>query len=274
MTVKVHQRTRPRTRPDWEGVIVADRRFKLSQELSEELCEIAELEERPRRAKEMLFSVAEELSMFRSAQAVLDHHRPRPAHKLQLLESVLKRAKKYSSDGWVEEAQILASCPDGLAWEFHLDGFPENAKGKFVKRNWIAFAEVVRARLQKESRHGPTRKANHRLINNLAFIFDAYSEPEHEEDYQTLRTEFVAIALTAVGIHKANPEKLRHKSASRLARELPEPFTLAMARRRGRLYKRIVTAAEAKGQSVVAFLAENPTYYDDYRKAAPKVKKS
>jgi hypothetical protein len=47
-----------------------------------------------------------------------------------------------------------------------------------------------------------------------------------------------------------------------------------MARRRARLYKRIVTAAEAKGQSVEAFLAENPTYYEEYRKAGPKVKKS
>jgi hypothetical protein len=275
VTVKVHKRTRPRSRPNWLGFIASDRRFRLSRELDEELREIAELELRPRKAKDMLFLITEELSQFRSAEAVLDHHQPRPTHKRQLLEPLLKRARKDPPESWIEEAEALTCWGGPLAWEFQLEKFPKTADEDFFEKEWVKFADAILVKLcVKESRHGPTQKAKHRLINNLAFIFDAYSEPEHEEDCSTLRTEFVATALTAVGIQKADPEKLLHKSASRLTRELPEPFTPAMARRRARLYKRIVTAAEAKGQSVEAFLTENRTYYAEYRKAGPQIKKS
>ena len=177
---------------------------------------------------------------------------------------------------WVEEAFLLTSCPGApLAGEFRLKGFPAGATLEFVHRNFVRCGEsLLEDLVRHESRHGPTQKAKHRLVNNLAFIFDSFAAPENEEGRPVLRTEFVASALTVVGIQNANPEKLRHKSTSRLARELPEPFTPEMARRRTRLYKRIVTAAEAKGQSVEAFLTEKPTCYSEYRNAGPKVKKS
>jgi hypothetical protein len=239
------------------------------------LCEIAELELCPKKSKKMLFCVTEELSQFRSAEAVLDYHQPRPAHKRQLLEPLLKRAKEDPPESWIEEAEALTFWGGPLAWEFQLEKFPKTADEDFFEKEWVKFAEAILVKLcVKESRHGPTQKAKHRLINYLAFIFDAYADSEHDEDREKLRAEFVATALTAVGIQKANPEKLRLKSASRLARELPEPFTPAIARRRARLYKRIVTAAEAKGQSVEAFLTENPTYYAEYNEAGPQVKKS
>jgi hypothetical protein len=274
MTGKVRKRARPRVRPNWYCEIVSDRSFELSRELSEELCEIAELDEHSRKAKNMLFDVAEELSMFKSARAALDHS-PRPVHKRQLLESVLKRPKEDPPDYWIEPAEALTVGAGPLAWEFQREKFPATADDEFFKSEWPKYAEAVLAKLcVKESRHGPTQKAKHRLINNLAFTFDACADAEREEDRERLRTEFVATALTAVGIQKGNPEKLRHKSASRLARELPEPFTPAMASRRAKLYRGILKKAEAKGQSLETFLTENPSYYGEYRNAGPRVKMS
>ena len=274
MTVKVHKRARPRVQPNWYGEIVSDRSFELSRELSQELCEIAELDEHSRKAKNMLFSVAEELSMFKSAQAALDHS-PRPAHKRQLLESVLKPAKENPTDSWIEAAEALTfSGP--LAWEFQHENWPATADQEFFESEWPRVAEVVLEKLcAKESRRGFTQKAKYRLRNELAFIFDAYAESEHQNGLQILRADFVDTALTAMGFPKSDPKKLEHgSSTSRLVRELPEQFTLKMVSRRARLHKTITRAAETKGQSVEVFLSENPNFYEQYREAAPKVKKS
>jgi hypothetical protein len=277
MTLKVQKRARPRVQPNWDDTIVSDRRFKLSRELSEELREIAELDEDSQRAKNMLFAVTEELSMFTSARAARDQS-PRPAHKRRLLEPLVKRVKKeppetwIEDDDWIDVAVAVTWQPNFLGWEFKLQKVPEimgDEREEFVKtKEWLNIAEIVLARLrEEESRHGPSQKAKHRLVNNLASIFDTYAEPQLKEDRETLRAEFVNNALTAVGIEKVDPKKLRHKSTSRLVRELPESFTPAMAARGRRLYKKITRAATAKGQSLEVFLTENPDLYVAYRDA-------
>jgi hypothetical protein len=149
---------------------------------------------------------SKELSRFKLAQAALDYS-PRPTHKRELLESVLKSAKKHPPDEWVEAAEALTFGP--LAWEFQCEEWPAPEdpelfeKEAFFEKGWVKFAEVVLTILgQKESRHGSTQKAKHRLANELAFIFDAYAKPEHETDRERLRILFVATALTAVGVAK------------------------------------------------------------------------
>jgi hypothetical protein len=221
----------------------------------------------------MLFSIAEELGMFEPRKNALDHG-PRPAHKRLLLESVLKRVKEDPPDSWIEEAEALTFWVGPLAWEFQREKWPATADEEFFEKEWPKFAEAVLAKLsEKESRRGPTQKAKHRTANELAFIFDAFAEPEHENDSQRLRADFVTTALEAVGVRKPVLEKLRYKSTSRLARELPEPSTRAA--RGQRLYKKIIRAATAKGQSLEVFLTENPRMYVAYCDAvAEKVKKS
>jgi hypothetical protein len=274
MTVKV-QRSRPRVWPkNWYSDVKGSK-FQLSEDLHEQLCEIAGLDPGSRKANKMLFCVEEELGMFEPRKNALDHG-PRPTHKRLLLERVLKAAREDPPDFWIEAAEGLTSWAGPLAWEFHLEGFPRDADEDFFEKEWVKFVEAVLLKLSgKESRHGSTQKAKHRLRNELAWIFDRYNEAEHEDGRQVLKADFVDTASTAVGFPKSDPKKLERRSTSRLARELPESFTPAMARRGARLYKGIVAAAEAKGQSLEVFLTENPTYYDEYRKAAGlRVKKS
>ena len=272
MTVKV-QRARPGVTPkSWYGDVKGSK-FQLSEDLREQLYEITGLDPGSRKANKMLFCVEEELGMFEPRKRALDHG-PRPVHKRQLLEQVLKAAKEDPSEFWIEAAEALTLGAGPLAWEFHFEKFPRDAEEEFFEKEWVKFAERVLVKLcEEESRHGSTQKAKHWLWNELAWIFDRYNEA-HEDGRQVLRADFVNTASTAVGLPKSDPKKLEHLSSSRLARELPEPFTLAMARRRARLYKQIVTAAEAKGQSIEAFLTENPSYYEKYRQTDPRVKKS
>jgi hypothetical protein len=98
LTVKVHimgSRVRPRTSVDWLGVYksTAPIKFALTDQLKEELCEVTALEITTEEAETMLEAVREELSMLPSAKIALDRS-PRPAHKLKLLDSVVRRAKR------------------------------------------------------------------------------------------------------------------------------------------------------------------------------------
>ena len=273
MTVKV-QRARPRVTPkSWYGDVKGSK-FQLSEDLREQLCEITGLDPGSRKANKMLFCVEEELGMFEPRKRALDHA-PRPVHKRQLLEQVLKAAKEDPSEFWIEAAEALTLGAGPLAWEFHFEKFPRDAEEEFFEKEWVKFAERVLVKLcEEESRHGSTQKAKHWLWNELAWIYDRYNEAEHEDGRQVLRADFVNTASTAVGLPKSDPKKLEHLSRSRLARELPEPYTPTMARRDARVYKLIQSAAEAKGQSVEFFLNENPNYYDKYRKTGPRVRKS
>jgi len=87
-------RARPRAAVDWIGVYnsTTEAEFALTHDLKEELCEITALDTTAEDGQEMLENVREELSTFRSAKVALDRN-PRPAHKLKLLYSVLRRAK-------------------------------------------------------------------------------------------------------------------------------------------------------------------------------------
>jgi hypothetical protein len=272
MTVKV-PRARLRVSPkSWYGDVKGSK-FQISEDLREQLCEITGLNPGSTKANKMLFCVEEELSLFEPRKRALDHG-PRPVHKRQLLEQVLK-ATKDPPELWIEAAEALTLGAGPLAWEFHLEKFPRDADEEFFEKEWVKFAERVLMKLcEEESRHGSTRKAKHWLCNELAWIYDRYNAAEHEDGRQVLRADFVDTALMAVGFPKSDPKKLEHLSSSRLARELPDPSTRAMARRQARLYKKIMQQAEAKGQSIDVFFKENPSLYAKYRDAVPRVKKS
>jgi hypothetical protein len=86
-------RVRPRAAVDWLGVYnsTSETEFALTEESKEDLCDITGVDSTAEGA--MLEQVREELSIFPSAKIALDRS-PRPAPKLKLLESVVRRAKR------------------------------------------------------------------------------------------------------------------------------------------------------------------------------------